>query len=126
MKKMLLMVLLLSIIQIYSCDEGLVIFLNADQFGICQDYFTVPANGKFKITEVDRQCYEIQSKGIIYKTHYKFVLNEAVVVLDCDCNRFEPGDYYKVEKGDKIKLILQYAERYTRYRVKYDFIEDKK
>jgi hypothetical protein len=125
MKKALLLGFIFCVFQIYSCEDGMMYYITTDQAGFAQEFFKIPANGKFKITDIDAQCSEMQKGGRIYKTHYLFTLRELTLVLDCDCDNFKEMEYIKVEKGDKIRMAITHGEATSKYKIKYDFKEDK-
>jgi hypothetical protein len=125
MKKLFLFTILFSLLTFVSCDDETMYIITTDHSGYAEEYLKIPTNGKIKFTYIDALCGEVNKGGRIYKTHYQVSLRELTVFFDCYCDNFIPTEYFKVEKGDKIRLIIQNGEVTTRYKIKYDFIENK-
>lgn len=109
---------------IFACNGGSIKFIMTDHNGYAEELFVIPDNGKIRIIEIDAACSEVEKAGKIYKTHYLFTLGELKTILNIDCSEFSPTEYFSVEKGDKIKMIIKHGEASTRYKIKYEFVSN--
>jgi len=108
-------------ILIVGCEEGNVKYILTDQDGYAEEYFIIPESGKIKITAIDANCNEINKGGKLFYTQYLFTLRDFKVILNSNCTNFSPTEYFEVEKGDKIKMVIKHGEGNTRYKILYDF-----
>jgi len=121
MNRYIFLSLFFFIIVISSCEEGNVKYILTDQDGYAEELFVIPENGKIKITAIDANCNEVNKGGKLFYTQYLFTLRDFKVILNTECTNFNPTEYFEVEKGDKIKMIIKHGEGNTRYKILYDF-----
>ena len=123
MKKHLCITFILLSITLFACDESSFKFITTDHNGYAEELFPITESGKMRIIEVDANCSEVEIAGKFHKTLYWFTMGEFKTLLNSECTDFKPTEFFIVQKGDKIKMMIKYGEENTRYKIKYEFVK---
>jgi hypothetical protein len=105
------------------CGEMNLYVVTTDHNGYADETFKAPEDGKIKIFVIDGVCNETNLGGKYYWTHFQFLLETYTIILDCNCDKFQPTEYINVKKGDRIRFIIQHGELTSKYNVRYEFIK---